>query len=155
MYVLDSSAIISGIVLPPDSVLIPQAVAEEVKFKTADMLGYVIKEPNKEHIEIIEKESKKTGDFEVLSKTDIEVLALALQEHAILVTDDYAMQNVAKELGIQFETAEMHGIKERRKWKWRCASCGRYYRKYYKECPVCGGELRRVKERKTTKRERK
>jgi len=149
MYVLDSSAIIGGIVLPPDSVVIPPEVVAEVKFRTADMLGYVIKEPSKEYIEIIEKESKKTGDFEVLSRTDMAVLALALQEHAILIADDYAMQNVAKALGLKFETAEMHGITEQRKWKWRCVSCGRYYREYYKECPVCGGKLKRVKDRKS------
>ncbi|NPA74897.1 MAG: DNA-binding protein [Euryarchaeota archaeon] len=147
MYVLDSSAIIAGINVPPEQGITVQGVVEEVHMHSSHMILYSVLVPEKNWIEKVKITAKKTGDLEVLSATDIALLALAAQEHAILITDDYAMQNVAKAMGIEYISAQMRGIKEKRKWKWRCASCGRYYRKKYDECPVCGGRLRRVRER--------
>ncbi len=147
MYVLDASSIIAGINVPPDKGITTPEVLEEVKLHNFNMLLYRVESPDSSFIEEVRAAAKKTGDLEVLSDTDINLLALALQEHGILVTDDYAMQNVATKLGIKYEGIQMRGIKEVRRWKWRCESCGRYFRKYYEECPVCGGKLRRVKSR--------
>ncbi len=145
MYVLDSSGIISGVKIPPEEVIIPSSVEVEVKDKPPEFLLYRIMEPDAQYVKKVIRIARRTGDYEVLSSTDVDVLALALQENATIITDDYAIQNVASHLGIKFETAEMIGIKEKRKWKWRCESCGRYYSKKYESCPVCGGKLRRVK----------
>lgn len=49
--------------------------------------------PNREYIKRLKK-LLKTGDN--LSQQDIGVLALALNLNAILYTDDYGIQNVAK-----------------------------------------------------------
>ena len=145
MYVLDSSAIISGVKIPPEEVVIPSSVEGEVKDKPVDFLLYRIVNPERRYVKRVISIAKKTGDYGVLSSTDIDVLALALQENAIIITDDYAIQNVASHLRIEFETAEMRGIREKRRWIWRCESCGRYYSKKYPVCPICGGRLRRVK----------
>ena len=40
--------------------------------------------------------SKETGDYQRLSKQDISVLALCLENEGELVTDDFAISNVAK-----------------------------------------------------------
>ena len=145
MYVLDSSAIISGLKFPPQEVIIPKGVVDEIKDKPVDFEIYRILDVDKEYVEKVKTAAKKTGDFDVLSPVDYEVLALGLQEEAIIITDDYAIQNVAAFLGIKYETAGIKGIRELRKWRWRCTSCGRYYRRYYPVCPVCGGTLKRVK----------
>ncbi len=147
MFVLDTSALIAGLKFPPEEIIIPPSVVSELKEKPPDLDLYKVISPEEEAIEIVKEASKKTGDFEVLSETDFEILALGYQEKATIVTDDYAIQNVASYLGIKYVPAGIKGIKERRKWKWRCTGCGRYFRKYYKECPVCGAPLRRVKDR--------
>ncbi len=45
---------------------------------------------------------RETMGKEALSETDVRVLALAV-EHGIVVTDDHAMQRVARLLNIKFE----------------------------------------------------
>lgn len=147
VYVLDTSAILAGIKPKPEEVAIPQSVLDEVHGNYPELALYRVLHPSPESIEKVKEASRKTGDYEVLSTADIEVLALALDMNAILITDDYAIQNVAQHLGVKYETGEMQGIKEMRRWKWRCESCGRYFRRYYEECPVCGGKLRRVRSR--------
>ena len=142
---LDSSAIISGVKVQMDEVIVPSSVISEVKDMPVDAILYHVVEPDEKYVKKIISIAKMTGDYDVLSPTDIDVLALAMQENAIIITDDYAIQNVAAFAGINFETAEMSGIKEIRRWKWRCESCGRYFKKKYPVCPVCGGKLRRVK----------
>lgn len=144
---LDTSAILAGIKPPPDMVAIPPAVLEELHKKYPEIQGYRVVSPSSSSIEIAVKASKKTGDFEVLSETDIQVIALAIDLKAKVITDDYAIQNVLSFLGLEFESGEMEGIKEKRKWKWKCTGCGRYFRHYYAECPVCGSKLRRVKDK--------
>ncbi len=147
MFVLDTSALIAGLKFPPEEVLIPMSVLNELKLKSSEISLYRVVEADKKIVEKVKEASKKTGDYDVLSQTDFEVLALGYQENATIVTDDYAIQNVASYLKIKFISAGISEIKEQRKWKWRCTGCGRYYRKYYKECPVCGSPLRRVKDK--------
>ena len=147
MYVPDTSAIIAGLKLPPEEVLIPESVIEELREKIPDLALYAIVHADERAMREVKKAAKKSGDLDVLSRTDIEVLAVAWQEQGTIITDDYAIQNVASHMGIKYEPAGIEGIKEQRRWKWRCTGCGRYYRKYYRECPVCGSPLRRVKDR--------
>ncbi|MCH2439853.1 MAG: hypothetical protein MK220_00750, partial [Candidatus Poseidoniia archaeon] len=45
-------------------------------------------------LEQVETAAQETGDAGVLSPVDLELLALALERKATLVTDDFAMQNV-------------------------------------------------------------
>ena len=79
--------------------------------------------------------------FRVISDTDRELLALALDLEAILFTDDFAIQNVAIALGVR-----SHPITQRKAkrvfWKYRCTGCGKYY-DHDGECPVCGAAIKR------------
>ncbi len=147
MYVLDTSAFIAGVKHKPEEVIFPLSVVDELKDKPIDFELYRVCEPSQIYIEKVIEASMITGDYNVLSSTDIDVLAVALEHSAVIVTDDYAIQNVAAYLGLKFENGEMQGIKELRRWKWRCTGCGRYYRNYYDECPVCGSSLRRVRDK--------
>ena len=145
-YVLDSSALIEGFVPPGDvEIYITPGVEKEVRDKGINFHILKVVSPSRYNTKLVVKAAKETGDFPVLSDVDVELLALALQMNAKIITDDYAIQNVAAHLGLEFEGLHQKGIKEMRKWKWRCTSCGRYYDKYYEQCPVCGGKLKRVR----------
>ena len=71
-----------------------------------------------------------------LSPADRELLALALEREGTVVTDDFAVQNTARELGITVQ-----GILQRRarriRWSFRCPGCGATA-PGPGSCPVCG-----------------
>ena len=58
----------------------------------------------------VETTAQETGDAGVLSLVDAELLALALERNATLITDDFAMQNVAAALKIAWLPVETAGI---------------------------------------------
>lgn len=145
-YVIDSSAIIEGFVLPGDAeIYTTPGVEEEVRDKALDFHMIKVVQPSRYNTKLVVKAAKETGDFPSLSNVDIELLALALQMNATIVSDDYSIQNVAAHLGLEFEGIHQEPIKEMRRWIWRCTSCGRYFNRHYDECPICGGELKRVR----------
>ena len=85
--------------------------------------------------------ARKTRDAGVISETDCELLALALETGAVLYTDDFAIQNVAGILGVQVHP--IHQRKARRiHWKYRCTGCGRYF-DHDGECLICGSTIKR------------
>ncbi len=153
VYVIDSSAIFQRKAVYANMVTVPEVVAEildeasAIYFSVKDLR---VEEASKESIEEVTRVAGETGDIHKLSKTDIMVLAKALDEvkkgnDVILVTDDYAIQNVAMELGIKFEGIIQSQISKGFKWVKVCKGCGR--RIDSDVCPVCGSEavLRRVK----------
>ncbi len=87
--------------------------------------------------------AKKTGDFSKLSPADLSIIALALQLKMPLVTDDYAVANVAAKLGVLVKSTSSKGIKETRRWIAYCSACGKAFGPDAKECPLCGNQLRR------------
>ncbi len=151
-YVLDTSAILSGRIFAGKLYTTPE-VAKEIKpgghsWRLMEFLmsrGMEIKEPSKKAVDIVKKTAMKTGDIASLSPADIEALALAYELNATLLTDDYSMQNVAKELNIKYESVIEEGIKEKFYWIFRCKSCGKFFKEFYEICPVCGGKLKRVR----------
>ena len=62
-----------------------------------------------------------------------------------IVTDDYAIQNVANQMGVEFASLMTFGIKFRLYWIKYCPACHRKYPSDYrfKHCKVCGTELKR------------
>ncbi|MEM5773051.1 MAG: PIN domain-containing protein [Candidatus Aenigmatarchaeota archaeon] len=131
-----------------DEIFIPSSVVEEVRDKLSSMkleaLKAKIVEPDEIFVREIKTIAKKTGDLEKLSKTDIQVLALAKQFEANIVSDDYNIQNVAKKLGIKYLSVFSKGIKEIYFWKKYCPACKKNFKDSLKECPVCGAKLKRV-----------
>jgi UPF0271 protein len=128
------------------------SVIREAKDKISAMktsaINIKIIEPSKKSVNEIENVAKKTGDLEKLSRTDIEVLALAKELKATIVSDDYSVQNVAKKIGVEFIPVFNKGIKELFTWKKFCLSCKKYLKNELNECPTCGSKLKRVPKKK-------
>ena len=100
-------------------------------------------DPDKNSIEKVRATTKKTGDYQKLSQADISIIALALQMKIALLTDDYAVANVATTLKIPVQSSSSKGIKETRKWIAYCSACGKAFGPDAKECPLCGNKLKR------------
>ena len=148
MYVLDASAFIHEYHTNEQVATIPM-VREELEGESAyryDALegaGMHIHIPNEETIETVRRVAKESGDNTVLSETDIRLLATAFELDARLVTDDYAMQNVADRMEVQVELIAQDGIEEQRTWTFQCQGCGREFDEEHDRCPICGTALAR------------
>jgi endoribonuclease Nob1 len=66
-----------------------------------------IQDPSVDSLDRVLKFALKTN----LSDTDIDVLALALDLRAILITDDYTIQRTARKLKLRFKPIFRKGIK--------------------------------------------
>lgn len=103
-----------------------------------------IKDPRVESIKEVTTAAKTTGDLQRLSQADIDVLALALESKAEIVSDDYGIQNVANTLNIKYHTTAQEGITKTYIWEKVCPGCGLKHSHEFKTCEVCGTKLKRV-----------
>ena len=152
-HVLDAGAFYAGIpFLSSGSHCTTQDVFEEVKHikkshgaieALLESGGLKVINPDKSNLEKARLAAKKTCDYQKLSKADFSIIALALQLKTSLLTDDYAVANVAATLKIPVKSTSSKGIKEARKWILYCSACGRAFGSAAKECPLCGNKLRR------------
>lgn len=148
MQVLDSSAFIHEYTTDEDVVSIP-AVHDELtgevalRFDAMEGSGMTVHVPAPEAVDRVRRAAKGSGDAAELSDTDIRLIATALELHATLVTDDYAMQNVADDLDLAVEVVAQEGITERRDWRYQCRGCGREFDEHRERCPICGSQLSR------------
>jgi len=101
-----------------------------------------IQDPSSEFTDIAIEESKKTGDFNQLSKQDVSLIALCLQLKGELITDDFAISNLAKNLDIKVSPLMTSGIKDVGIWILYCPGC-RKNLDSGSECPSCGSILKR------------
>ncbi len=60
-----------------------------------------IREPDKESTKVAVKAAKDTGDFPQLSKQDISIIAVGIEMNGEIISDDFAISNVAKNLGLK------------------------------------------------------
>jgi UPF0271 protein len=103
--------------------------------------GLKVQSPTEESRRQVISAARTTKDLNVISGTDLDLLALALDLEADLYTDDFAIQNVALVLGVK--TVPILQRKARRiHWKYRCSGCGRYMEQDG-VCPVCGARIKR------------
>jgi UPF0271 protein len=148
MHVLDSSAFIHEYHTSEQMASIP-AVEEELedesayRFDAMEGAGMHIHIPADNTVETIERAAVETGDGEELSDTDVRLVAAAFELDGTLVTDDYAMQNVAEHLGVAVEVIARDGISEQRDWRFQCQGCGREFDDHRDRCPICGSDLSR------------
>ncbi|WP_436934630.1 NOB1 family endonuclease [Halovenus marina] len=148
MYVLDSSAFIHEYHTDEQIASIP-LVREELedesayRFDALEGSGMHLHIPDAETVERIERAARETGDFGELSRTDIRLIAAAFELDSRLVTDDYAMQNVAEKLNVDVEIIARDGIDEQREWTFQCQGCGREFDEQHDRCPICGSSLSR------------
>ena len=156
VFIIDSSAIFTGYVsqLTLPLYTTPQVISEIKDEKSLTILEtmkatrkLMVKNPSRKSLKKVIELSKSIGEFQSLSNTDISILALALDlkfesRNPVIITDDYAVQNVAKNLGLDFQPIRTRGIKEARKYIVLCPACGYVSKKSVeKYCPICGHKL--------------
>jgi len=150
--VLDSSAFYAGIPFSSNEPgYITSLIYNEIEHikKDHDAIQILIetkrlmvRDPEHRFIITVNDAAKKSGDFPNLSHEDISAIALCLQLKAELVTDDFAVSNVAKNLNIKVIPLMTSGIKNVIIWKYYCPGCKTNFSKVT-ECPRCGSKLKR------------
>jgi len=150
--ILDASAFYAGVPFRSTSdCYTTTLVYDEIKHikKHHDAIGTLletnrlkIREPSKESIQDAINASKNTGDFPQLSKQDISIIALCIEMNGEVISDDFAISNVIKNLELKVSPIMTRGIKDVGKWIHYCPGC-RTNHINEKECPVCGTPLKR------------
>ncbi len=129
-------------------------VAEEMKSNQASIefdrmqrLGLAILEPESRHKKSAEEAAKQTNDK--LSETDKAIVALALHfrekgKNTVVVSDDYAVQNLCRHLKIESLPLSRKGIKRKFTWHKKCIGCKKIVETTEDSCPICGSNLKYV-----------
>ena len=149
--VLDATAFYAGVPFTSqDSYYVTSLVYDEIKhIKKShnaleillDSKRLIIQDPKEEFSKIVRNTAKKTGDLNSLSHGDTSCIALSLELDTELISDDFAVSNVAKQVGVITKPIMTKGIKIVGKWIHYCSSCGVSSKKSI--CPHCGNKLRR------------
>ena len=148
MHVLDASAFIHEYETDEPIASIP-AVGEELtgshayRFQAKAGGGMRIHVPSGDALDRVRSAARVTGDDGELSETDRRLLAAAVELDGVVVTDDYAVQNVASQLGVAVEAIARGEIDEHREWGFQCQGCGREFDDDPGRCPVCGSDCTR------------
>jgi UPF0271 protein len=148
MQVLDTSAFIHRYSCSEQTVS-TAAVRTELTGRAsyrfdADVAGGMrLHSPSTASVERVRAAAADSGDAAVLSETDIGLVATAFELEAALVTDDYAMQNVADRLHLQTHQIAREGISTTRIWRFQCQGCGRTFDASAERCPICGAAVTR------------
>lgn len=158
-FILDTSAILSGktINFKNAKIITTPGVSDEISpggksyrsFQLLKEQGLEIRYPTEESVKKIDSVSNQTGDANRLSKVDKEVLSLALdikkkEEEAVILTDDYSIQNMATFLEIDFENVSQEGIKKKYRWHYQCTGCRKKFEENIKVCPICGSATKTI-----------
>ncbi len=155
LRVLDASALLSGRQFPGELATVPNVLREIRRHGLTPQLEAFVEtqvrilSPTTVAVTRVGSAAKKTGDAQRLSPTDCELLALALEQGATLVTDDYSIQNLCRALVIAYEPVLLPGIAEQWTWSYRCTGCGRTWPDWHDECPTCGSPLKTARPRPT------
>ncbi len=171
VLVLDTSALIMGLDplgLEFEIYSVPE-VTEELKDQAGPSYRVAvstssgklkIQSPTPQSLKQVRDKAKALGDRVVLSGADTSVVALALDlaregKTPIVVSDDYAVQNVAEGIDIAYQALATLGIRQKFEWTYYCPACFRRYPGGEQEvCRVCGTKLKRKPLRKQTARNR-
>jgi UPF0271 protein len=133
------------------NMIAPDSVREEIESErgaTNLMLEEVsFRNPSSDHLDEVQEVSREINS--PTSRTDEEVVALALETGLEIVSDDLAVQNLAAHLGLDFSGFMEDSVEELREWSWRCSGCGEELDSEEK-CPLCGAAA----ERYTSSREK-
>jgi len=148
--IFDTAGFLAGLENYFDRVYTTPLVMNEVKdYVSRNLLSFasssgkiIILEPEKKNIETTNNTLKKIGEYS-LSKTDISIIALALQlQPSIVFTDDFSVQNILLRLGIKFNSVKLNrSVKYERKYYYVCENCGKIYQRKKELCDICGGRI--------------
>ena len=163
-YIADSAVFIMGNCNIPYSQMVTIPLVEDeirseearLRYDIAKAEGLRVEAVEESFLKEIIKQAECTRDIERLSKTDLGVLAKALEckesdENVILITDDFAVQNIAARLNIEIIPVAQRIIKDKIIWQKQCIGCFRHF-KDGEECPVCGSPLRKKMKKKSEKK---
>jgi len=159
-FVLDASAIIYGFnpqLVEGDHYITPLVVSELSGRKTKALIDLYLssgrlrlRSPREETKSHVRAQASSTGDLPVLSETDLEVAALALDLKnegldPVVVSDDYSLQNLCTLLSITFKPMVTRGISQEFWWFIYCPACGATYDSSSRltTCEICGHALKR------------
>tara|TARA_B100001142_G_C13967442_1_gene513488 strand:- start:16 stop:501 length:486 start_codon:yes stop_codon:yes gene_type:complete len=150
--VLDATAFYAGIPFSSQSThYVTTLVFDEIKHikKNHNALQILIdsnrllvRQPQADFQERVEKCAQKTGDIHSLSKQDISCIALSLELNTELISDDFAVLNVSNKLGINTIPLMTNGIKVVGKWIFYCPACKKDFSDE-KNCLLCGNKLKK------------
>jgi len=150
--VLDATAFYAGIPFSSQTThYVTTLVFDEIKHikKNHDALQILIdsnrllvRQPQVDFQERVEKCAQKTGDIHSLSKQDISCIALSLELNTELISDDFAVLNVSNELGINTIPLMTNGIKVVGRWIFYCPACKKDFSDE-KNCLLCGNKLKK------------
>ncbi len=161
VLVLDTSAFIVGFnplsskfpvyVVPEVADELSLSVMSKTRFEMAlELQRLIVQSPTDESCKIVAQESRSIGEECILSQTDLKILALALDMRnqgadPVIVSDDYAIQNVAERLGLSYTSLITFGISYEFNWILYCPACFRKFPHDYSAgcCRVCGTSLKR------------
>ncbi len=171
VYIIDSSAVLSGkpFYHQIDRFTTTPLIADEFSpggrdyeiFQFIKQKGLIIQSPDEDIFKFVRSVAKKQGEISRLSDADCELLALAMQikkkgeYHPVLITDDYAIQNMAELLGLDFQSVGQRRITKTFKWQSRCRGCGRIEEPGRKTCSVCGSPIVQVVQKKESVKKQK
>lgn len=165
--VLDTSAFIAGFdpttidekiyTVPEVGLELTSESTSKLRFMASVEYGrLIVVSPEPKYVDFVKSTSSRIGNSITLSKTDIQVLALAAQlkdsgYDAVIVTDDYSIQNTAEKIGLKYIPLANLGIRYQFHWILRCPACGKKYPQDRKEmiCENCGAQLERRPRKKT------
>jgi len=109
-----------------------------------------LREPSAQALSKARETALEMGDFLYLSEVDMKIIALAVQLKnegymPEIITDDYAIQNIARRLNVKYASVITYGIKHQLRWVLYCPACHRKYPPDYKSeiCENCGTKLKR------------
>ena len=150
--ILDASAFYAGVPFQTSKIhFTTTLVYQEIQHikKNQEVLSTLIEtnrlqiiEPEKSHIKEATKAAKKSGDLPQLSAEDISIIALGIKTKGEIISDDFAVSNVAKNIGLKISPIMTKGIRDVGKWIHYCPGC-KIIQKEKKECPNCGTALKR------------
>lgn len=153
VYILDSTAFYAGIPYQGNGrYYTTYLVLEEVKHHSVGSslihTRVQVTEPTPESLGRVKSTATKTGDIGALSQTDLSLLALSLdlmgrEGGASLVSDDFAIRNVAEVLSIPLAPTSLKGGEWKNiTWKIYCRGCGKTYTNpKLTQCQICGTRL--------------
>ncbi len=109
----------------------------------------IVRVPSKVSVKKINKVCQLLGEQSELSEADKHLLALAtdLKDEGLqptILTDDFAIQNVAENLGLGYKAQATEGINKLFGWVILCPACRRKFKDpHLKVCETCGTLLKR------------
>ncbi|GFO97841.1 hypothetical protein ig2599ANME_2052 [groundwater metagenome] len=149
IYIADASLFIIRKRLEGNVITVPSVMEElrDEKSRTImELMNVRVEPPLESFKKKVRTKASITRDSEEISGTDIDILAKALEyserEETVLVTDDFAVQNTALQLGIKVMPAGQRKIKDVLIWEKQCIGCKRRFPQG-DECPVCGSPMKK------------